>query len=116
MKLAKINFVPTLDHEPGENDLSFSDSDGEHTFLIGNQARVLDAEKGEFVFWQLYDIAGGKAIWKKAGSGGDMQLTEKLIITLSSNQAQPDTKLNGLVVHVRYGDNDTPLTWNRYDD
>lgn len=111
-KLAKINFVPTLDHEPGENDLSFSDSDGEHTFLIGNQARVLDAEKGEFVFWQLYDIAGGKAIWKKAGSGGDMQLTEKLIITLSSNQAQPDTKLNGLVVHVRYGDNDTPLTWN----
>ena len=112
MKLAKINFVPTLDHEPGENDLSFSDSDGEHTFLIGNQARVLDAEKGEFVFWQLYDIAGGKAIWKKAGSGGDMQLTEKLIITLSSNQAQPDTKLNGLVVHVRYGDNDTPLTWN----
>lgn len=111
-KLAKINFVPTLDHEPGENDLSFSDSDGEHTFLIGNQARVLDTEKGEFVFWQLYDIAGGKAIWKKAGSGGDMQLTEKLIITLSSNQAQPDTKLNGLVVHVRYGDNDTPLTWN----
>ena len=60
----------------------------------------------------MYDIAGGKAIWKKAGSGGDMQLTEKLIITLSSNQAQPDTKLNGLVVHVRYGDNDTPLTWN----
>lgn len=112
MKLAKINFVPTLDHEPGENDLSFSDSDGEHTFLIGNQARVLDTEKGEFVFWQLYDIAGGKAVWKKAGSGGDMQLTEKLIITLSSNQAQPDAKLNGLVVHVRYGDNDTPLTWN----
>ena len=111
-KLAKINFVPTLDHEPGENDLSFSDSDGEHAFLIGNQARVLDTEKGEFVFWQLYDIAGGKAIWKKAGSGGDMQLTEKLIITLSSNQAQPDTKLNGLVVHVRYGDNDTPLAWN----
>lgn len=112
MKLAKINFVPTLDHEPGENDLSFSDSNGEHTFLIGNQARVLDTEKGEFVFWQLYDIAGGKAVWKKAGSGGDIQLTEKLIITLSSNQAQPDTKLNGLVVHVRYGDNDTPLTWN----
>lgn len=111
-KLAKINFVPTLDHEPRENDLSFSDNDGEHTFLVGNQARVLDAEKGEFVFWQLYDITGGKAIWKKAGSGGDMQLTEKLIITLNSNQAQPDTKLNGLVVHVRYGDNDTPLTWN----
>ena len=75
--------------------------------------RILDAEKGEYIFWQLYDITvDNKAIWKKAGSGGDMQLTEKLIITLNSNQAQPDAKLNGLVIHVRYGDNDTPLTWN----
>lgn len=112
-KLRKINFVPTLEHEPGENDLSFSDSDGEHTFLVGNQARVMDAEKGEYVFWQLYDITvDNKAIWKKAGSGGDMNLTEKLTISLTSNQAQPDAKLNGLVVHVRYGDNNTPLTWN----
>lgn len=111
VKLAKINFVPTLDHKPGDGDLSFSDSDGEHEFLIGNQARVLDAEKGEFVFWQLYDIAGGKAIWKKAGSGGDMQLTEKVNITLSSNQAQPDSALNGAVIHLIYGDNDTPFTW-----
>lgn len=111
-KLSKINFVPTLDHEPGENDLTFTDSEGERAFLIGNQARVLDAEKGEYVFWQLYDIVAGKAVWKKAGSGGDMQLTEKLTISLTSNQAQPDAKLNGLVVHVRYGDNDTPLTWN----
>ena len=110
-KLGKINFVPTLDHEPGENDLAFSDSDGEHSFLIGNQARVMDAEKGEYVFWQLYDIAANKAIWKKAGSGGDMQLTEKVNITLSSNQAQPDSALNGAVIHLIYGDNDTPFTW-----
>lgn len=110
-KLRKINFVPTLEHEPGENDLSFSDSDGEHTFLIGNQARVMDVEKGEYVFWQLYDITAGKAVWKKAGSGGDMQLTEKVNITLSSNQAQPDSALNGAVIHLIYGDNDTPFTW-----
>lgn len=110
-KLAKINFVPTLDHEPGENDLAFFDSDGEHTFLIGNQARVMDAEKGEYVFWQLYDIAANKAIWKKAGSGGDMQLTEKVNITLSSNQAQPDSALNGAEIHLIYGDNDTPFIW-----
>lgn len=110
-KLGKINFVPTLDHEPGESDLTFSDSDGEHTFLIGNQARVMDAEKSEYVFWQLYDIAAGKAVWKKAGSGGDMQLTEKVNITLSSNQAQPDSALNGAVIHLVYGDNDTPFTW-----
>lgn len=111
-KLKKINFTPTLDHEPGEGDLTYADGEGEHLFLIGDQVRVSDAEKG-YVFWQLYDITvDNKAIWKKAGSGGDMELTEKLTITLTSNQAQPDTKLNGLVVHVKYGDNDTPLTWS----
>ena len=110
-KLSKINFVPTLDHEPGEGDISFSDADGEHVYLIGNQVRVFNAEKGEFVFWQLYDIAANKAIWKKAGSGGDMQLTEKVNITLSSNQAQPDDTLNGAVIHLIYGDNDTPFVW-----
>lgn len=112
-KLAKINFVPTLDHEPGEADLTYTDDQGQHTFLIGNQVRLLDSEKGEYVFWQLYDITvDNKAVWKKAGSGGDMNLTEKLTISLTSNQAQPDAKLDGLVVHVKYGDNDTPLTWN----
>lgn len=111
-KLKKINFTPTLDHEPGEGDLTYADGEGEHLFLIGDQVRVSDAEKG-YVFWQLYDITvDNKAIWKKAGSGGDMELTEKLTITLTSNQAQPDTKLNGLVVHVKHGDNDTPLTWS----
>ena len=111
-KLEKINFVPTLDHEPGDGDLTYTDGDGEHVFLIGNQARVLDAEKGEFVFWQLYDISvDNKAVWKKAGSGGDMQLTEKVNITLSSNQAQPDIALNGAEIHLIYGDNDTPFIW-----
>ncbi len=111
-KLKKINFTPTLDRDPGEGDLTYTDEEGEHLFLIGDQVRVSDAEKG-YVFWQLYDITiDNKAIWKKAGSGGDMQLTEKLTITLTSNQAQPDAKLNGLVVHVKYGDNDTPLTWS----
>lgn len=111
-KLAAINFVPTLDHEPGDGDLSFSDSDGEHAFLIGNLARVFDSGKEEYVFWRLYDIKDDKAVWKKAGSGGDVVMSEKVEITLSSNQAQPDMALNGLVVHVKYGDNDTPLTWN----
>ena len=112
-KLKKINLTPTLNHEPGEGDLTFADEEGEHVFLVGDQVRILDAEKGEYIFWQLYDITiENKAVWKKAGSGGDMNLTEKLTITLTSNQAQPDAKLNGLVVHVKYGDNDTPLTWS----
>lgn len=39
-------------------------------------------------------------------------LSEKVEITLSTNQAQPDAALEGKVVHVVYGDNDTPLTWS----
>lgn len=112
-RLAKFNITPTLDHEPTEADLTFTDISGAHTFLVGDMARVHDAEKNEYVFWQLYDITvGNKAVWKKSGSGGDMQLTEKVNITLSSNQAQPDAALNGAVIHLKYGDNDTPLTWN----
>ena len=114
-KLGKVNFVPTLDHEPGETDLTFTDSEGTHNFQIGDLARVADSESEQgYAFYQLYDItSGGKAVWAKSGTGGSASvLTEKLVLTLTSNQAQPDASLNGLVVHVKYGDNDTPLTWN----
>lgn len=112
-KLAKLNTVPTLASVPYETTLSYTDEQGQHDFLIGDFARVADAESDQgYVFYQLYDIKDGKAVWAKGGSGGDVQLTEKLTITLKSNQAQPDDALNGLVVHVKYGDNDTPLTWN----
>ena len=114
-KLGKVNFVPTLDHEPGEMDLTFTDSEGTHSFQIGDLARVSDSESEQgYAFYQLYDITSdSKAVWAKSGTGGGVSvLTEKLVLTLTSNQAQPDASLNGLVVHVKYGDNDTPLTWN----
>ena len=114
-KLGKLNFVPTLDHEPGESDLTFTDSEGTHNFQIGDLARVADSESEQgYAFYQLYDITSeNKAVWAKSGTGGGVSvLTEKLVLTLTSNQAQPDASLNGLVVHVKYGDNDTPLTWN----
>ena len=114
-KLGKLNFVPTLDYEPGETDLTFTDSEGTHNFQIGDLARVADSESEQgYAFYQLYDITSeNKAVWAKSGTGGGVSvLTEKLVLTLTSNQAQPDASLNGLVVHVKYGDNDTPLTWN----
>lgn len=114
-KLGKVNFVPTLDHEPGETDLTFTDSEGTHNFQIGDLARVTDSESEQgYAFYQLYDITSeNKTVWAKSGTGGGVSvLTEKLVLTLTSNQAQPDASLNGLVVHVKYGDNDTPLTWN----
>ena len=112
-KLSKLNTVPTLASVPDETTLSYSDEQGQHDFLIGDFVRVADVESEQgYVFYQLYDIKDDKAVWAKGSSGGDMQLTERLTITLKSNQAQPDNALNGLIIHVKYGDNDTSLTWN----
>ena len=104
--------IPTLESVPDENVLSYTVEGITKSFDIGYMARVFDTEKEEYVFYQLYDITeAGTAIWKKAGSGGDMVLNETLVITLTTNQSQPDPVLNGLIVHVKYGDNDTQLTW-----
>lgn len=109
-KLSKLNFVPTLTAEPTEDTLTFTDDYGMHTFLVGDLARVYETD--DYVFYQLYDITSeNKATWKKAGSGGGTIEPETLKLTLTSNQAQPDTSLNGAVIHVKYGDNDTELTW-----
>lgn len=112
-KLKKIHFIPTLNHEPGENDLTFTDSEGEHSFLIGDQARVVDTGKGGYVFWQLYDVVENKATWKKTGAGGSvMELTERLIVSLQTNQEYiQDPVLMGLAVHVKYADHDLELKY-----
>lgn len=111
-RLARFNFVPTLDHEPGDNDLTFTDKEGLHSFLVGDMARVLDTKTEEYVFWQLYDITSNrKALWKKVGSVKDIRQTEEVNITLSSNQAQPDLALNGVIIHLIHGSNDVSLVW-----
>ena len=103
---------PTLDAVPDETVLTYSSGDKTESFRIGQQARIFDAEKEEYVFYQLYDITEvGAAVWKKAGSGSDLVMSETLKITLTTNQSQPDPVLAGLVLHVKYGDNDTRLVW-----
>jgi hypothetical protein len=62
--------TPTLDVAPTEDTLTYGPTAVQ--FRIGQQARVWDAEKGdagEYVFWQLFDIVEGKALWKLSGSG-----------------------------------------------
>lgn len=104
--------IPTLGSVPDETVLSYTIEGITKSFDIGYMARVFDSEKEEYVFYQLYDITeADTAVWKKAGSGGDMVLNETLVITLTTNQSQPDPALNGLIIHVKYGDNDTQLTW-----
>lgn len=60
--------VPTLDSVPTEDTLSYTDSEGEHNFQIGDFARVY--KEDEYVFYQLYDITSdNKALWKSSQSG-----------------------------------------------
>ncbi len=104
-KLAKVHDVPTLDHEPGETDLSFTDVEGVHQFKIGDLVRFWDAGKndGEYVFFQLNDITNNKAVWKLSGSGGDFTLPgETLIVTLDTNQTNAAQELIGAVVKLTH--------------
>ena len=70
--------IPTLEAIPDENTLSYVNTDGTTiNFRIGDEVRV--AEDGEYVFYRLYDLAGGKASWQESGSGtalpGNVYLT-----------------------------------------
>ena len=70
--------IPTLEAIPDENTLSYVNTDGTTiNFRIGDEVRV--AEEGEYVFYRLYDLAGGKASWQESGGGtalpGNVYLT-----------------------------------------
>ena len=72
------HLIPTLEAIPDENTLSYVNTDGTTiNFRIGDDVRV--AEDGEYVFYRLYDLAGGKASWQESGSGtalpGNVYLT-----------------------------------------
>ena len=60
----------TIDHVPGEDDLTYEVAGKTYPFRVGNELRYFDTEKDDYVFYKLYDIKDGKAVWKIAGSGG----------------------------------------------
>lgn len=98
---------PDMESIPDEDTLTY-EQDGETiAFIIGDEARIFDTEKEEYVFYKLYDIADGKATWKMLGSARE-QITIKLI----SNQAQPDTELVGAEITVEIGGVTAVYTWN----
>lgn len=105
--------TPTLEATPTEDTLTYKSEGGEgvRNFAIGQQCRVWEEEEEDYVFYQLYDIKGGKADWRIAGSGGTSANQEKAVITLSSNQGTPDAALNGKKVTVKYSDQTQQLTW-----
>ena len=94
--------VPTLASAPTEDTLTYINTDGtEVSYKIGDLVRYFDAEDAEdYVFYQLYDIADGKAKWKLGGSGGGGDVREKVKINLTSNHPQPDNSLIGATISV----------------
>jgi len=102
---------PTLSVVPEENTVSYLVDGEEIAFKIGQQARVLDPEEGEYVFYQLYDLFAGKAVWKEAGSGGRIK-GEVVNINVTGNQSQPDTSLLHATITIGYADETVVFPWN----
>lgn len=58
-----------IDHVPGESDLTYEAAGKTLPYPIGAELRYYDPDKVEHVFYKLFDLADGKAVWKLAGSG-----------------------------------------------
>ena len=91
--------IPTLSSAPTSSTLTFTDNGVTRSFKIGYMCRVADssAEHG-YKFYQLYNIANGKATWGEISGGG---YYETVTVTLKSTVSSSDSKLNGAVVTVK---------------
>lgn len=72
-----LDYSPvTLSTPPTEATLTWKLGNIVNEFEIGQQVRV-EKEPGteEYVFYQLYDIKNGLAVWKEAGSGSGSDIT-----------------------------------------
>lgn len=91
--------IPTLSSAPTSSTLTFTDNGATRSFKVGYMCRVADssAEHG-YKFYQLYNIANGKATWGEISGGG---YYETVTVTLKSTVSSSDSKLNGAVVTVK---------------
>lgn len=62
--------APTLDGEPTPETLTYTDNTGaEVAFALGDEVRCYNAEEEDFIFFKLYDISNGKAVWREVYGG-----------------------------------------------
>ena len=100
-RLARCNLVPTLDHVPTAEDLSFVDTEGTHTFLVGDECRYLDVENGQYLFYKLHDITDeGDAVWLESAGGGNQG--EVVTFQIQTNQGLLDAAFQQLWIEVWY--------------
>jgi hypothetical protein len=59
--------IPDIDHEPGEDDLTYLGGDSVYPFETGAEVRYMD-EDGEITFYKLYGITTeNRAVWEEIG-------------------------------------------------
>ena len=87
-----------LSAEPTETTLTHTVNGTTIDYKIGELVRVPDSESETgFKFFQLHAVTDGKAVWAAlgTGSGGNVDLTETVTISLGSNQSSGDSSLIG---------------------
>lgn len=83
--------VIDIDHIPTENDLTYTDETGEHSYPIGITIRYKPSDIESIEFYKLYAIEDGKAIWKVEGSGGASEVINFADVLIQANWTQDET-------------------------
>lgn len=90
--------APTLDGEPTPETLTYMDNTGvEVAFALGDEVRYYNAEEGEFIFFKLYDIRNGKAVWKEVYGGLVLPTDVILCSPVSLNENENIYLNNGIL-------------------
>ena len=98
-----------LSAEPTETTLIHTVNGTTIDYKIGELVRVPDSESETgFKFFQLHVVTDGKAVWAAlgTGSGGNVDLTETVTISLGSNQSSGDSSLIGTRILIEDITND----------
>lgn len=91
--------APTLDGEPTPETLTYMDNTGvEVAFALGDEVRYYNAEEGEFIFFKLYDIRNGKAVWKEVYGGLVLPTDVILCSPVSLNENENIYLNNGILI------------------
>ena len=102
-----------LSAEPTESTLTHTVNGTTIDYKIGELVRVPDSESETgFKFFQLHAVTDGKAVWAAlgTGSGGNIDLTETVTISLGSNQSSGDSSLIGTRILIEDVTNDPAVT------
>ena len=112
-KVKTLQAADILSAEPTENTLTHTVNGTTIDYKIGELVRVPDSESETgFKFFQLHTVTDGKAVWAAlgTGSGGNVDLTETVTISLGSNQSSGDSSLIGTRILIEDVTNDPAVT------